>query len=100
MPSGPTVTAPGDVLSTNVNSFREAIMPQVEALTPNRTLTIDLRASRLIDSVGLNLLVSAIKSARSRQGSITILVGNASVRRILSFTRIDTHATVVGPDLS
>lgn len=88
---------PGDLLSTNVDEFRSALATRIEQLANGTELVIDFRASRLIDSVGLNQLVTAIKAAKARGATVRLLVGTQSVRRILTFTRIDSHATVEGP---
>ncbi len=93
----PFAAVPGDLLSTNVDDFRREILPLCEKLCPGTHLRIDLRAARLIDSVGLNQLVSVIKTAKARGAEVELHVGHPTVRRILTFTRIDTHANVIGP---
>jgi anti-anti-sigma factor len=95
-----THTLLGDLLSTNADAFQEAVAPRVASLGSGATLTLDMRAARLVDSVGLNKLVGIIKSTKARGAQVRILTGHASVRRILTFTRIDTHATVIGPEVS
>ncbi len=98
--TGPSITVPGDLLSTNIGEFRQQATAHCAQLARGATFTIDLRAARLVDSVGLNALVTIIKAAKARDGEVLLRVAHPSVRRILSFTRIDTHAQVTGPDES
>lgn len=93
----PAYTSPGDLLSTNIDAFRTAVLPRVDKLSSGQYLDLDLRASRLIDSVGLNALVTVIKRAKAQNAQVRIRTGHASVRRILTFTRIDSHAIVLDP---
>lgn len=95
--SGATVVVPGDLLSTNSQTFQNEAHPKAESLQSGTTLSIDLRAARLVDSVGLNALVTVIKSAKARGGTVQLFVSHRSVLRILAFTRIDTHARVISP---
>ena len=92
-----TVVVQGDLLSTNSKAFQEDANPKAESLKQGGILSIDLRAARLVDSVGLNALVTTIKSAKACGGTVQLLVSHPSVLRILSFTRIDTHARVISP---
>ena len=87
--------ADGDVLSSNIDSIRTAIEKLFTQTTHPKMLHLDLRAARLIDSVGLNLIVTFIRRIKQCGGTARITVGNSAVRRILAFTRIDQHAEVV-----
>ncbi len=49
----------------------------------------------MVDSVGLNLLVTVIKQTKRAGGSVTLRVGSQNVERTFRFTRLDAHATVV-----
>ncbi|MCC5024957.1 MAG: STAS domain-containing protein [Candidatus Synoicihabitans palmerolidicus] len=89
---------PGDLLSTNVAGFLTRITPVIDSLRQGNQLTLDLRAARLVASVGLNALVTVIKSAHAREVTVTLLVGNANVRRILECTRLDAHPKVEGAE--
>jgi anti-anti-sigma regulatory factor len=50
----------------------------------------------MVDSVGLNLLVSLIKAAQQQNRKARIRTVNTHVRRALKFTRLDQLAEVVG----
>lgn len=81
-----------------MSSNAESIRTEVEALftkSPQaRELSLDLRSARLIDSVGLNLIVTFIRRIKQHGGKANITVGHPTVRRMMAFTRIDQHAQV------
>lgn len=85
-----------DLLSTNAAEFREKIAGELAAAAATKPgiVEIDLRGARMIDSVGLNLLVMVIKKAQSWQGRTRLIVDDANVRRTLQFTRLDNHAEI------
>lgn len=84
----------GDLTSTTAAAYR-AIIDQKLGATSNWSLVeLDLRAARMVDSVGLNLLVSVIKGVKEKGGTVRILISHPNIQRILAFTRIDKHAEV------
>lgn len=85
----------GDLLSTNADAVRAEIDKLLPVGKSAKVVQLDLRASRLIDSVGLNLIVSVIRRVKRRGGQTRITVGHPTVRRMMTFTRIDQHAEVV-----
>lgn len=91
-----TVTwiAPGDLTSTTESAFHAAI-ERLTATPAWRVLALDLRAARTIDSKGLNVLVSVVKSAREGGRKVVLVAPQPTVRRILAFTRIDRHVDIV-----
>ncbi len=91
----PTVTAPGDVLSTTAEALRQPLQAALQQLRPGQALELDLRAARMIDSVGLNLLVTVIKKAKAAGGSVRIRISQSSVQRILHFSRLHQHADII-----
>jgi len=95
--SGPVLTHVfrGDLLSTNAAASQAEINRAMGADDRWRSIVLDLRSARIVDSVGLNLIVSIIRSAKPGGRSVRLLVSNQNVRRVLSFTRIDQHAEVV-----
>lgn len=88
-----TVAFPGDVLSTNADSLRQetfGLLEQPDLKSANwKTLKLDLTAAKMVDSSGLNLIVSIIKAVKSRGGSVRATVGNPNVYRTFIFTRLD-----------
>ena len=95
--AGPTITHVfrGDLLSTNAASHQAEISQLMGSDDRWKTVVLDLRAARLVDSVGLNLIVSVIRGARPAGRGVRLLVSNQNVRRVLAFTRIDQHAEVL-----
>lgn len=86
--------APGDLLSTTVDQFSAHVQAALAHAGDAHLLELDLRAARMIDSVGLNLLVTLIKQAQARGGRVRLRIAHPNVRRILAFTRIDQHAEI------
>lgn len=89
---------PADLTSTTAPAFRsdvdQTIAKAVETNLGWTLLEIDLRSAKMVDSVGLNQLVSIIKTVRDKGSSVRILIGHNNIQRILAFTRIDKHAEV------
>ncbi len=91
-------SVPGDLTSTTAPAFRSEIDQKLAAAakeSPSLSLVeINLKNARMVDSVGLNLLVSIIKQVKDRGGSVKIVIAHPNIQRILTFTRIDKHAEV------
>ena len=87
------ITVPGDVLSTNVDTIRESIFETIdsEEVTKNgfRKICLDLTAAKMIDSAGLNLLVSVLKVAKAQNASVLARISSPHIQRTFSFTRLD-----------
>lgn len=88
--------APGDLTSTTAPAFRQ-LVDQCLSARPSGwdTLELDLSGAKLVDSVGLNFLVGAVKLAQGRGAKIRIVTAHPMVRRILTFTRLDRHVEIV-----
>lgn len=95
--TGPVITHVfrGDLLSTNAAASQAELSRLMDADEKWKLIVLDLRAARIVDSVGLNLIVSIIRGARPAGRSVRVVVSNQNVRRVLAFTRIDQHAEVV-----
>lgn len=93
------LTFPGDIVSTNADALRNETFRILESETIDRaqwnTLKLDLRAAKMIDSMGLNLLVSIIKLARNRGAKVIGHVENPNVQRALCFTRLNTQMELI-----
>jgi anti-anti-sigma factor len=87
------VTFPGDLLSTNVETLRAEIMKLLDsppASSPSwDNLSLDLRAARMVDSMGLNLLVTIVKAVRRRGGKVSAKITSPNIQRTFLFTRLD-----------
>jgi len=93
------VTIPGDILSTNAEALRRDIMAALNDSTQTTlsVLELDLRAARMVDSAGLNLIVSLVRAASQRSCRTRALVENANVHRTFLFTRLDRYLELVTP---
>jgi len=86
----------GDILSSNAESLKEKIAGELAAAEgPVETFELSLVRTRMVDSVGLNLLVWLIKQIRVRGGKVRILLSDSNVLRTFQFTRLDREADVV-----
>ena len=94
-----SLVIPGDISSTNADALRTEIFTILESEIISRanwdTLQLDLRAANMIDSMGLNLLVSIIKFARIRESKIVGLIASQNVQRALCFTRLNTQMELI-----
>lgn len=93
-----TFAVPGDVLSTTAAALRRQIAALLEASAgspPLGVLEIDLRTARMVDSVGLNLLVWAWKSAQARGAQLRVRLASPDIQRTLRFTRLTSYIEVV-----
>jgi anti-anti-sigma factor len=93
------LTIPGDILSTNADQTKKEIYTVLESGNVKAagwtTLKLDLTAAKMIDSVGLNLIVSLYKEAKKTNAKTTAVISNPNIQRTFLFTRLDTHIQVV-----
>lgn len=94
-----SVIIPGDILSTNADTLREELFglletPEIKAAAW-RTLKLDLTTAQMVDSVGLNLIVSLLRAVKARQGNVEAAIRSANIHRTFVFTRLDRQITVV-----
>ncbi len=88
--------APGNVLSTTAPLLRMQLTTLFEQRTqPFELLEMDLRAARMVDSVGLNLLVWAWKTARSQGARLRVRIASPDIERTFRFTRLSNYIDVV-----
>ena len=97
-----SVTVPGDILSTNVDSVRRCLadpLQHLEAARDSFLFEVNLQAARMIDSVGLNLLVWLIKNVRRLGGRTRLIIADMNIDRTFQFTRLNQYAEVVNRDM-
>lgn len=93
-----SVEVPTDLLSTTIEPIREGLrslleLPEITTAAP-RTLCLDLRRCKLMDSAGVNLLVGLIRNCQMRGLKLAVRIVSQPVYRILLFTRLDRHLEV------
>jgi anti-anti-sigma factor len=90
----------GDLLSTNydlVNGEIQALLARDDIRdNPWTVLFLDLSAARLIDSMGLNILVSLVKKVQAppRNGRVKTRITSPTIHRTLLFTRLEKYMEV------
>ncbi len=98
-PSNPVqrIDLPGDVLSTNVRDLRPLIFGRIDSLAAGQisVLELSLERARMVDSAGLNLLVSAMRAAGEKGARMRVIVANENVHRTFVFTRLNQHLDLV-----
>lgn len=96
-----TLRVPGDLISTTVETLRHEtvdLFGTADAPPKWTTLVLDLTAAKMLDSAGLNLVVSLFKRVQLRGGRMQIRYSSPNILRILTFTRLDKHVELVsGP---
>jgi anti-anti-sigma factor len=94
-----TVTVPGNLLTTTVEGIRQDFSAVLEEpavkRVPVELVEFDLSEAKMMDSAGLNLLVSFVKLGRGLGFKVRVLVTSPTLLRVLQFTRIDKLVEVV-----
>jgi len=94
-----TVYVTGDLTSTNAEALRGEMggLPEAPGGAPQKwnTLKLDLTAAQMVDSVGLNLIVTLLKRVQKCGARMQIACSSPNVLRTLTFTRLDTHVDLV-----
>ena len=89
----------GDILSTNVDSLRSEIFSVIgqgeDGSGDWRSLELDLTSAKMIDSAGLNLIVSVLKNAKQRGAAVSAKISSTHIQRTFAFTRLDQQLSVV-----
>lgn len=93
------VTLPGDILSTNASALRDELFGLLQSAEVNRadwtTLRLDLTHARMIDSVGLNLIVAVIRALKAQNRKAQAVLANRNILRTFQFTRLDQQLEVI-----
>lgn len=94
-----TLHVPGDLLSTNAEALLRELnrLFEASARPPGswNTFRLDLSVATMVDSVGLNLIVTLLKRVRKSGARMQIAYSSPNVLRTLTFTRLDKHVELV-----
>ncbi len=89
----------GNLVSTNAPAVRaeaaELFKANTGAAQAWAIFRLDLTAAQMVDSAGLNLVVSLLKQTRARRAKMQILYTNANLLRTFVFTRLDQEVELV-----
>lgn len=84
----------GELDLSTAPSFRQQIVTAVA--DGCHDLVIDLEATDYIDSVGVGLILGALKRVRTHGGSVVVACGEERLRRVLELTELDRIVRVIG----
>jgi anti-anti-sigma factor len=94
-----TLCVPGDLISTNVETFRteaDSLFGTAAGTPPKwHRFILDLTAAKMVDSAGLNLVVSLLKRVQSQGAKMQITYSSPNILRTFTFTRLDKHVELV-----
>ena len=94
-----TVRITGNLISTSVDSIRadieKCLTVSAGQSPPWRTFQLDLSSSTMVDSVGLNFIVTLFKTVQKLGGKMQLLYKNPNVHRTLLFTRMDRFIELI-----
>lgn len=89
----------GDLISTQAPEVRAEIFQIFESEGREGlkwdTLRLDMAAATMLDSVGLNLLVTLLKRVQKRNARMQIVYSCPNVLRTIKFTRLDKHIEMI-----
>jgi anti-anti-sigma factor len=94
-----TLRVAGDLLSTNAEAVRNEITGLLEAAgaTPQKwnVFRLDLSSAKMVDSVGLNLVVGLLKQVQKQGAKLQVTYSSQNIFRTFAFTRLDKHIELV-----
>lgn len=94
-----TLAITGDLISSKAERLRPEINallePPADAPAQWTQLRLDLTGAKMVDSVGLNFIVSILKAVQKQSARMQILYSNQNVYRTFLFTRLDKHIELV-----
>lgn len=89
----------GDLTSTNAGAVRAAIGETLAGLDSAgaswHAVQLDLAAAKMVDSVGLNLVVGLLKQVQQRGARLQVTGANSNIVRAFTFTRLDRQVDLV-----
>lgn len=89
----------GDLTSTNAGQVRTALADIINADNGKRAdfdvLCLDLTEAKLLDSVGLNLVVTILRAVQRTGGRMQLRYKSPNVLRTLQFTRLNQHVELI-----
>ncbi len=92
-----TITIKGDILSTNAEELSGKIN---KIFTKHKTaswekLKLDLNSARIIDSMGLNMILNIVKQVQKAGNSMKIHISSPAIHRVFLFSRLDKAVDIV-----
>lgn len=81
-------TFDGDILSTNVQAIRPELIAGLDQYAGAKAVVVDLAACRIIDSMGLNLLIALYRESEKRKLTFRAENPCSDVTRLFSFLNL------------
>ncbi len=88
------VTIPGDVLSTNAEERASDITGLIQKHQGFQMLELDLTSAKMVDSMGLNMLLAMVNRTRQTGAKVKIVISNPLIQRVFQFARLGEIATI------
>ena len=89
----------GDLISTTAEGLRNEVneLLKVNNDAPRKwnLFILDLTSAKMVDSVGLNLVVSMLKRVRMRGARMQVTYSSPNIMRTFTFTRLDKQIQMV-----
>ncbi|MEY3000516.1 MAG: hypothetical protein RL648_730 [Verrucomicrobiota bacterium] len=84
-----------DVTGTHVPQMRRAILSILDGAPSEKwnTVYIDLRACRMVDSMGLNWLFAEIVRLRDADKEVVVRASSPAIQRVIEFSGLDRLVT-------
>lgn len=81
----------GDVVNTNVKKHGESLDSQIGKAEGKdwQVLSLDLTGAQIVDSVGLNFLMTLVKRLREEEKTVHVTISSTSVQKVFEFSRLD-----------
>jgi anti-anti-sigma factor len=94
-----TLRVTGDLLSTKTDAIRaeadKLLGGPADAPRAWAVFKLDLTGAKMIDSAGLNLVVSMLKRVRLKGGKMQVAYANPNLLRTFVFTRLDEQVELI-----
>lgn len=84
----------GDILSTNAEERANQIGEALDSHREIKAVKLDMNAAKMVDSVGLNMLLGVIKTVIERGAEITFHISSPSIHRVFLMSRFDKLAKI------
>lgn len=83
----------GDIVASSVPEVREKLKEAIDA--GFNQITVELGGVKMIDSMGIALLIAARNSLEARNGRLKLLNVDAEIYSLMKLMRLDQHMEIV-----
>lgn len=80
-----------DMTSSNVSAMYDMIVDKLKDITPWKLLVLDCQKVKILDSIGVNLIIGLYKKAKSTENTFKIIHCNDSITKVLMLFKLDQH---------